>query len=204
MRRAIIPLSPTAIDPKEIERWFTPRDPPIEHEFRSRSNTSGQVHMPVRRAFTIVELTIVLLILAISAAISMDLLANTEAWTRSDRAAREALAAARYARTLAITTGGTYGIEFDTANARFQVFNTTGSNVVTSPLIAGGTYVINLSRTELSGVTMTPTIANDTTNPYDVIYNPLGSTTNGGTIAFTYANRTRTLTIPAVGDPTVK
>jgi type II secretory pathway pseudopilin PulG len=146
----------------------------------------------------------VVVILGITATISVDYLAKTEAALRADRAAREAVTALRYARMMSVTTGGTYGVEFDTTNKRFQVFHTTGSNVVTQSLAGGGTYVINLTNTELNGTTMTVTITGDATNPYDLTYNGLGSTTNTGTVVFSYGGYTKTVTIPAVGDPTIQ
>lgn len=156
-----------------------------------------------RAAFTFVEMVLVILIMAIVSVAGLDLLANTESRMRPDRAAREALVAIRYARMLSTTTGGTYGVEFDTANARFQVFQTTGSNVVAQPMTAGRTYIINLSQAELRGTTMTATIAGDATNPYDVTFAPLGSTTNSGTVVFSLAGYSRTITIPTVGEPTI-
>ena len=156
-----------------------------------------------RTGFTVVEMMLVLIILAITAVLGLDVLANTEASMRADRAAREALTAIKYARSLAVTTGGVYGVEFDTANARFQVFQATGSNVVGQPMCAGATYVINLTSAELKGTTMTATITGDATNPYDVTFAPLGTTTNSGTVVFTYAGYKRTVTIPTVGEPTI-
>jgi hypothetical protein len=146
----------------------------------------------------------VMLVLAIAATIGMDTLANTEAGLRSDRAAREAATAIKYARMLSVTTGGTYGVEFDTANERFQVFQTTGSNVVPQPMEAGGTYVVDLSQRELAGTTMTVSLGGLTTNPYDLTYAAMGSANTSGTVAFSYAGVTKTVTIPAVGDPTIQ
>ena len=50
---------------------------------------------------------------------------------------------------------------------------------------------------------MTPTITGDTTNPYDVIFAPLGTTANYGTVVFSYGGKTKTVTIPKLGDPTI-
>jgi len=154
-----------------------------------------------RQGFTLVEIILVILILAITATIGLDAIANTEATFRADRAARELMTAIKYARTLSITTGGTYGVEFDTVKGQFSVFNTTGSNVVAQPLSTGGTYIVKLSQPEIAGTTMTVSLANATTNPYDLIYASLGTTSNNGTVVFTYAGYTKTVNIPAVGDP---
>jgi Tfp pilus assembly protein FimT len=147
---------------------------------------------------------VVVVILAITATMSVDFLAKTESSLRADRAAREAVAALRYARTMSMSTGGTYGVEFDTTNKRFQVFQTTGSNVVKQSLTGGGTYIINLTNTELNGTTMTATITGDATNPYDLTYNGLGSTSNNGTVVFSFGGYSKTVTIPCVGEPTIQ
>jgi type II secretion system protein H len=154
--------------------------------------------------FTLIEILIVVLILAITATAGMDAIANTDATMRANRAGREVVAALRYARMMATTTGGVYGVEFDTTNKRFQVFKTTGSSVVNQTLTGGGTYVINLNSQELMGNVMTVSIANDATNPYDLTYSAMGSTSNSGTVVFTYGGHTSTVTIPAVGDPTIQ
>jgi type II secretion system protein H len=156
------------------------------------------------RGFTLIELLVVVTIMAIAATITIDALGNTEASLRADRAARETVSALRYARALSVTTGGTFGVEFDTANARFQVFQTTGSNVVSQPMNGGGTYVIKLTQPELNGTSMTVSIAGASATPYDVAYSGMGSTGNNGTVTFTYAGYKKTVTIPAVGDPTVQ
>ncbi len=64
--------------------------------------------------YTLTEILIVVAILAITATLALGMIGNTEASLHADRAAREALAAIKYARMMAMTTGGTYGVEFDT------------------------------------------------------------------------------------------
>jgi prepilin-type N-terminal cleavage/methylation domain-containing protein len=172
------------------------------HKGRTMRNTwTG--YRPRTYAFTLIEMLIVVLLMAITSTIAMDVIAETEAGLRPDRAAREAVCAILYARAMAISYGGNFGVEFDTANNRFQVFQTTGGNVVAQSMYGGGTYVINLSRPELKGTTMTVAIAGDATNPYDLIYAPLGNTSNNGTVVFSYGGKQKTVTIPKVGDPTI-
>ena len=160
--------------------------------------------MVKRRGFTLIEVLLVVIIVAICATLALDAIGNTEAAMRADRAAREAVTAIKYTRTLTLTTGGTYGVEFDTVNARFQVFQTVGTNVVPQPMASGGTYVVNLSQRELSGATMSVSLANLSANPHDLTFAPLGNTSNSGTVTFSYAGVTKTVTIPAVGDPTIQ
>ncbi len=76
--------------------------------------------------------------------------------------------------------------------------------MVTQNLMGGGTYVVNLTRTELYGTTMTISLTGAASNPYDLKYGALGATSNNGTVVFTYAGYNRTVTIPKVGDPTIQ
>ena len=157
--------------------------------------------------FTLVEIMLVLLIIAIMTTICLDALSGTEATFRADRAAREAVTAIRYARMLSVSTGSTYGVEFDQTAKTFQVYQppaTSGPNtVVPQAMSSGGTYIVKLSQPELSGVAMSVTLAGQASNPFDLAY-ANGNTNNIGTVVITYASVRKTVTIPAVGDPTIQ
>jgi len=49
-------------------------------------------------------------------------------------------------------------------------------------------------RAEIAGVTMSVSLANDASSPYDLQFSPLGATNNGGTVSFSYGGKTRTVT----------
>jgi prepilin-type N-terminal cleavage/methylation domain-containing protein len=57
------------------------------------------------RGFTVIEMMMVILVMSILAVIGLDAVATFEANQRADRAAREALAAFRFAGILAKNTG---------------------------------------------------------------------------------------------------
>ncbi|MEI8196622.1 MAG: hypothetical protein WCI73_11990, partial [Phycisphaerae bacterium] len=101
--------------------------------------------------------------------------------------------------------GNTCGVRFDTTAKKFWVWqNATPATPLSTNLTGGGTYLLDLVNTkEIAGVTMTVSIPTDATNPYDVQFTTLGATTNTGTVSFTYAGKTHTVSIPAVGDPTL-
>ena len=159
-----------------------------------------------RWAFTTMEMIIVMLILAIMSSIAMDFVAESESYFRSDRAARETVIALRFARTLATTTGNSSGVEFDTAQKKIKVYTViSGAQTwVNSALYSGNAYQIDLANArEVQGVSMTPSIPSDATNPYDVVFDPLGATKNTGTISFSYGHNTRTVTVASLADPTI-
>ena len=158
-----------------------------------------------RGGFTLVEIMIVVAIMGIAGTMAMAMVSRSEAGMKSDRAARELVAAVRYARMLALSTGGSYGVQIDTTNNAFSVYyyNGTTYTTVAQPLVGGGTYLIDLDvQQELKGCVATPTPA-----PVGGItrygFNALGSCSPSGSVAIKYSVRTRTVTIPAVGEPTI-
>lgn len=157
------------------------------------------------QAFSLIEILIVVTILGISATLGMDLIAATEATLRADRAARECQTALRVARSLALTSGNTCGVRFDTTTKQFWVWqNATPATPISSSITSGGTYLVDLKNTrDVTGVGMSIAIPTDATNPYDVQYTALGATTNKGTATFSYGGKQRVVTIPALGDPTI-
>ena len=162
-----------------------------------------------RRGFTTVELVLVLTIMAITATLAADVISTTESNQRADRAAREVVAALRFARNMAMTTGNTSGVEFDTTAKTAKVYTMINSvqTWVTVPFTGtgkSGQYIINFAGDrEILGVTMTVSLPSDTTNPYDVTFNSLGATTNTGTVRFSYSVNYRTVNITALADPTI-
>jgi len=168
----------------------------------------GRIRRVRAAGFTLLDVLLTLLILAIATAISLDAIANTEAGFRADRAARETITALRYARTLAMTTGNASGVEFDTTQKKIKVYTVINGTQtwVTNPVIgtSGNLYQIDLvNSAEVAGVGMSVNIPTDTTNPYDCLFNQLGATTNVGTATFTFGQGTRTVTITALADPTL-
>jgi len=161
---------------------------------------------PRRRAFTLVEMLLVILIMAIIATLGLDAIANFEAAQRADRACRESLTFFRFARSLAQTTGKKAKVTVDTTNKTFAIYwQSNGTSYDTTPystgIVAGGNWTLNInSAHELVGtsVSVTP----NTITYFE--YGPLGTCNQTGTVAFSYAGLTKSLVVPAVGDPTVQ
>jgi prepilin-type N-terminal cleavage/methylation domain-containing protein len=161
---------------------------------------------PHRRAFTAIEMLIVLLIMSIVSVLGMDTISEFEASQRAQRASLEILAFFRYARNLAMTTGNNAEVKLDTVNNTFAVYlMSNGTTWDTTPyaqeMASGGTMLINInSERELAGTTMT--VAPTTATAF--IYQPLGTCTVTGVISFTDGPKVSTVTVPAVGDPQVQ
>lgn len=158
------------------------------------------------RAFTMMEMMIVVTLMAITAVISVDTIATFEANQRADRACREALGFFRFARNLAMTTGKTAEVRLDFTAHTFAVYwQSNGTSYDATPyaqsMIAGGQMIIDLdTERELAGATMATTPASTT----DFAYGPLGSCSTAATITFTIGAKTKTLVVPKVGDPVVQ
>ena len=149
------------------------------------------------------EMLAVLLILAIGATMSIDMIASYEGTTRAERAARESIVFARYARNLAMTTGKSAELKVDTASGTFSVYwQSNGSTWDTTPVTQGmtgsGTMSINMTtQRDLANTTMTVTPAGTTA----FVYTALGACSTAGTLSFTCGTVSKTVTISTVGDP---
>jgi Tfp pilus assembly protein FimT len=150
---------------------------------------------------------VVVVVLGIVANIGLDAISAADANFRADRAARETLAALRYARWLAMSSGNTCGVEFDTAQKKIKVYTLINGTQtwVTSPFGKSATYLIDLANnSEVANVAMGVAIPSRAANPYDCAFTTLGSTVNTGTVTFTYGRGRKAVTIVPVGDPTLQ
>jgi len=154
------------------------------------------------------ELIAVLLIMAICTSLSIDTIASFDSHQRAERAARNCMAFLRYARNLAMTTGYPAEVQINTSTGTFAVYSakdtsgiTWNSSPVSQSLISNGSMSITMStRQDLYGTTMT--VAPSGTTAF--VFKQTGSCGVAGTLTFSCAGVTSTLTIPAVGDPTVQ
>jgi len=154
------------------------------------------------RGFTAMELMIVIMIMAIVASLGVDTISTFEANQRAERAARESLALFRYARYLALSTGKSSKVEIDTSAGTLAVYwmsNGTSwdATPVSHSMFSGNVMQMALSSMrETNGVAMTVTPAGTTS----FVYGALGSCATSGTVRFSFGTRSKTLTIPPVGD----
>jgi Tfp pilus assembly protein FimT len=141
-------------------------------------------------------------IMGILALIAVDAIADSDANLRAERAAREAVAAIRFARSRAMSDTTTYKVRFNVAGKTISVVDPANSDAVLAAPIKGNTMLLSLTgNSDIAGVTMACSLSGDSADPYDITYTGLGGTANSGTVTFTYAGISKVLQIPNVGDP---
>jgi prepilin-type N-terminal cleavage/methylation domain-containing protein len=159
-----------------------------------------------RRAFTMLEMILVLLVMSIIAVMGMGAIADFEAAQRSDRAARESLAFFRSARNLAMTTGKKAKVVITPSAGTVAIYwQSNGSTYDATPyatsLTGSGTAVLNMNNArELVGTAIT---LNPSGTTY-FEYSALGTCAQTGIVNFTFAGRSKSLNIVNVGDPQIQ
>ncbi len=156
-----------------------------------------------RRGFTLVEVIIVVVILAISAMIAVPMMSS--AGSVQIRSAADALAAdLEYAKSMAISHQQNYGIIFYPDNDKYKVVDQS-NNEIPHPVKRGFPYTIDFrSDSRLNKVDMVSADFGDTT--HQIKFNYLGSPFNGsdadlnsaGTIVLQGGGSTITITVEPV------
>ena len=175
---------------------------------RAAAQARGRGPGPMRAAFTLIEMMLVITIASIIALIAIDFISSFEAHQRAERAARESLSCFRAARNLAMTTGKYAKVVVDTTGQTLTILwnqagdSTNGTNgtfvTATNGMTSSGNWVLNVnSARDLVGTTVSLNPA--TTSSF--IYSALGTCAQTGTLTFTYASQTKSLVVYNVGDP---
>jgi type II secretion system protein H len=154
--------------------------------------------------FTLIELMIVIVIIGISAAIAVPLISS--AASMQIRAAGGMVAAdLEYAKSMAISRGQRYAVEFDTANERYEVQDPNG-NPITHP-VTKKPYVVDFStdgrldRVEIASATFTGASGNTSAVKFDYLGSPFdagGNPLNSGAVVLQAGDFTRTISVEAV------
>src|SRR5688572_7023149 len=84
-------------------------------------------------AFTLIELVLVLVVLTVLLSIAAPSLRGWSRGTKLRDASDQLLAAARFARTQAVTTGDVYRVEFDVAAGSYRVTARDGEQFAAVP-----------------------------------------------------------------------
>ncbi len=178
-----------------------------------------------RRAFTLLEVLLTVLIIGIISSMVAVNVSSGDAATRLDRAAQMIIAACRYARIQSLghsqanltgttaTPSNAYGIQIDTAANTVTVYRATYNTgtskwnlpgtAVSDSLFGTGTCVLSFSTlATCSGVKITAVSLNGTTDtsantssPYYCQYHPFGDALNYGSTAITLSYGGQTRTI---------
>ncbi len=137
-----------------------------------------------RSGFTLIELMMVMIIMAIAAMIVVPVVTGASGYQISS-AARLVAADIEYARQLAITTGLVHSVVFDAAGESYQIQDNAG-NVVSHPLRPGTDYIQHFPSSSLSKVTIQSVdFDGDATVKFDYLGSPLNSSDsslNAGTV----------------------
>jgi prepilin-type N-terminal cleavage/methylation domain-containing protein len=118
--------------------------------------------------FTLAELMIVLVIISIIAAIAVPMYSSA-AGVQLKTAANVIASDLEYAKSMAISTGQTYQVVFDTAAESYRIKNSAGA-VITHPVHIGANYIVNFA-------------SDSRLNKVDIVSTTFGA---GGTIKFDY------------------
>ena len=149
-----------------------------EHALHSRS----------RYGFSLIEMTIVLLILGILAGVTAPKYVDSMQELRVQSAARKVVADFEFARQEALSQGVSKTLVFNFTNNAYEILGTSDpdhSNLPYTISLAGEPYAVTLSNS--AGVT--------DGSPVSVTYNPFGRPDVGGSLILSTGDKQRTVTI---------
>jgi prepilin-type N-terminal cleavage/methylation domain-containing protein len=159
-------------------------------------------------AFTIVELIVVMVILAVAAMLAVPMISSAaDVQVRS--AANMIAADLDYAKSMAISRQQNHSVVFDTANESYEVRD-AGGNVIEHPVKAGTNFVVDLQADgRLSRVDIVSAdFDSQTTVTFDYLGSPYNSTANplnSGVITLQAGSFSMTVTVePMTGYVTVQ
>ncbi len=155
----------------------------------------------VRQAFTLIELMVVIVILAVAAAIVVPMASS--AGTMQLRAAVNMVSAdLEYAKSMAISRGQMYSVVFDTMAESYQLQD-QGGTVIQHPVKKGFTYVVNFRTDGRLGQVNIASANFDGGNrvKFDYLgspFNGTGTALNSGVVTLQVGTATRTVTVEPV------
>ena len=144
--------------------------------------------------FTMVEIIIVVVIIAIAALAAVPMMSS--AASLQIRSAANMIAAdLEYAKSMAISRGQNYSVEFDTNTDSYRIKDQDGA-VIQHPIKKGFLYEVDFqNESRLSRVDIT--IANFDTDQI-VVFDCLGSPDSGGSVILQADGTTKTITVEPV------
>jgi prepilin-type N-terminal cleavage/methylation domain-containing protein len=151
--------------------------------------------------FTLIELVVVVVILAIAAAMAVPMFSGAAGF-QTQSAANMIAADLEYAKSMAISRQQQYGIVFDPDAGTYQVVD-QNNTVIQHPIKAGFQYVVNFrSDSRLNSVNLaTANFDGTNTIKFDYLgspYNGNGTSLNSGTITLQGGGSTMTIIVEPV------
>lgn len=160
-------------------------------DWRGRSECVRRSSM---KGFTVIEVLIVVVILAIAAMTAIPMMSSA-ASMQMRSAANLIMADLEYAKSMAITRGQNYSVVFNTSTDSYQIED-QDSVVISHPVKKGFNYIVSFPNdSRLSKVAITNVNFNSTSS---VEFDCLGSPDNGGTISLQAGGVTATVTVEPV------
>jgi len=146
-----------------------------------------------RGGFTIIEILIVVVILAIAAMTAIPMISS--AGSIQVRSVANMIAAdLEYAKSLAITKGQRYSVVFDTSSDSYRIEDESDTTI-SHPVKKGFDYVIDLEDEGLGKADITGA---DFGGASQVEFDYLGSPDNGGTVTVQGGNTTMRISVEAI------
>jgi prepilin-type N-terminal cleavage/methylation domain-containing protein len=154
----------------------------------------------LKKAFTMVEIIVVVIILSIASLIAIPMLSSA-ASTQVRSAANVLAADIEYAKNLAISRQKDYSIVFDVANNTYEIQD-ENANVIDHPM-TGRSYIVNFANeSRLSRVTIgSVSFDSSDTLTYDYLgspYNGASTPLNSGQIVLEADDYSMTIEVQAV------
>jgi prepilin-type N-terminal cleavage/methylation domain-containing protein len=147
-----------------------------------------------KRGFTIIEIVIVVVIISIAALVAVPMMSS--AASLQIRSAANMIAAdLEYARSMAISRGQNFSVEFDVNTEQYRIKDQAG-NVISHPVKKGFNYEIDfqndsrLSKVDIANVDFNMTAS--------VQFECLGSPDNGGVVIIQAGGATKTIIVEPV------
>jgi len=179
------------------QRWLVKASNPAHllARLRCEGRFSQKIHRSKQAngAFTLLELLIVIVVLAIAALTAIPMMSS--AATIQIRSAANMIAAdLEYAKSLSISRGQSYSVVFDTDAESYQIEDQANS-VIEHPVKKGFNYIVNFRNDGLERVDISDA---DFNGVAEVHFNCLGSPDNGGSIVLQAGDATVTITVEPV------
>jgi prepilin-type N-terminal cleavage/methylation domain-containing protein len=167
---------------------------PSGHEVLSVSRQIRDALGGLRKGFTLVEIIIVVVILAIAAMTAIPMMSSGGS-VQVRSAANMIAADLEYAKSMSISRGQNYSVVFDKSTESYRIVDQS-NNIIPHPVKKGFYYIVDFKNDgRLSKVDITNVNFNSTDR---VKFDCLGSPDNGGTISLNAGGPTATITVEPV------
>lgn len=168
------------------------------HNLARRPNRCGNVRREISltscgRGFTIIEILIVVVIIAIAAMMAVPMIGSAD--SMQVRSAADVIAAdLEYARSMAISRQREYTVVFNTSNESYQLEDSSG--VIEHPVRKGFQYIVDFgSSSQLNKIDIVSASFGGTSQ---ISFSPAGTPSSGGVVSLQAGGTTATISVEPV------